>query len=328
MDCPTGGDSAFQQPFADPVPSPIVAGGEADSLPEDSDAWRREVAARLERYAARRKPRAPRYPSLFLPFESVEPRPRPAAQSNSPALPPPILTQANVALEIEEEAAIPAAADRMEFAPAMVENPEPAANVIEFPRSAAIPVFLAPELAEPILDRPRIVEAPEILPPPPALGGILMEPAAEVEKKTISETPILPATIAQRVAAGVVDGAIVGAAVAAFGAIFLRFNPQLPPLAPLTGSAVAVMVLLWCVYQFLFVVHTGSTPGMRALKLRLERFDGSIPARGTRRWRVLASFLSASALTLGYLWSMLDENGLCWHDRITRTYLRSPDPRQ
>ena len=40
-----------------------------------------------------------------------------------------------------------------------------------------------------------------------------------------------------------------------------------------------------------------------------------------RRWRVLASYLSAFSLGLGYLWSVLDEDGLCWHDRITHTHL-------
>jgi hypothetical protein len=42
-----------------------------------------------------------------------------------------------------------------------------------------------------------------------------------------------------------------------------------------------------------------------------------------RRWRVLASFLSACSLGLGYLWSLLDEDGLCWHDRITHTHIRT-----
>jgi len=36
------------------------------------DAWRVEVAARLERYRTRRKPRSPRYPSLLLPFDAPE----------------------------------------------------------------------------------------------------------------------------------------------------------------------------------------------------------------------------------------------------------------
>ena len=49
--------------------------------------------------------------------------------------------------------------------------------------------------------------------------------------------------------------------------------------------------------------------------------DGEIPGRSTRRWRALAMALSAVSLGLGFLWCLLDEDTLCWHDRITRTYL-------
>jgi hypothetical protein len=52
----------------------------------------------------------------------------------------------------------------------------------------------------------------------------------------------------------------------------------------------------------------------------LSRFDGSPAKRSLRRWRVLASYLSAVSLGMGYAWLFLDEDGLCWHDRITRTY--------
>ena len=31
--------------------------------------------------------------------------------------------------------------------------------------------------------------------------------------------------------------------------------------------------------------------------------------------------LSALSLGLGFLWCLLDEDMLCWHDRMTRTYL-------
>src|SRR6202162_2248855 len=41
--------------------------------PEDSTPWRQEVAARLNRYQARRKPRPPRYPSLLLRFDQEDP---------------------------------------------------------------------------------------------------------------------------------------------------------------------------------------------------------------------------------------------------------------
>src|SRR5437879_12523786 len=60
--------------------SPNLAAAEEASEPndqpaEDSAAWRQEVAARLNRYQARRKPRPPRYPSLRLRFEDATPSP-------------------------------------------------------------------------------------------------------------------------------------------------------------------------------------------------------------------------------------------------------------
>src|SRR5258708_36958243 len=61
---------------------------------------------------------------------------------------------------------------------------EATARVLEFPRLAAPPTR-GEELAEPVMGRPRIVEAAELLPPPPALGGILIEPVEAVETDRI-----------------------------------------------------------------------------------------------------------------------------------------------
>jgi uncharacterized RDD family membrane protein YckC len=77
----------------------------------------------------------------------------------------------------------------------------------------------------------------------------------------------------------------------------------------------------WSAYQYLLLVYAGTTPGLRLARLELQRFDGDPVPRGLRRWRMLASLLSAVSLGLGYAWSLLDEDELCWHDRITRTYM-------
>jgi uncharacterized RDD family membrane protein YckC len=95
-----------------------------------------------------------------------------------------------------------------------------------------------------------------------------------------------------------------------------------PLLLMLAGAVVVVTILLWASYEFLFVVYTGSTPGLRITRLRLAGFDGAPLNRRLRRWRVLASFLSAFSAGLGYFWCILDQNGLCWHDRITRTHVQ------
>jgi len=307
----------------------------ADGSP---DSWRAEVAARLQRYRTRRKPRSPRYPSLLLPFDAPDSRSRSLSTLASMGTGSSAFAIARDAAEDDEQISAhdlrePESAAEIDAKtarePAFDSYAEPAldlsANVIEFPRSAAIPVFHASELAEPVFDRPRIVEAPEILPPPPALGGMLIEPAykepAQRRVDLLAATTLPTASIARRMLAALVDGLVLIAALAGFIAIFVRLNPERAPLPLLAGALATVALLLWMAYEALFVVYTGSTPGLRAAGLRLAAFDGSAPNRRSRVWRVLTSFLSAFSVGLGYVWCVLDQDGLCWHDRITRTHI-------
>ena len=342
--CPTAGDPAATNTQTEPsvfsLSDPNVDPNPDPNPDPNADSWRIEVAARLERYRTRRKPRTPHYPSLLLPFDAPQSwsRPAPPLEATPVADTSPPATQ-NLAFQINEEPAVAGATDFAQSRPAsprfQEQAPEPSAKVIEFPRSAAIPTFRSSELADPIFDRPRIVEAPEILPPPPALGGMLMEPApqAPADRRTTAELSVASASIGRRALAALVDAGVLAVALAAFNAIFLRLNPTLNPLpallpAPLPMFAAAlglIAVLLWAAYEFFFVVYTGSTPGLRAARLRLAAFDGSPLNPRRRRWRVLASFLSAFSAGLGYLWCILDEDGLCWHDRITRSCVRSTE---
>lgn len=278
---------------------------------------------RLARYRTRRKPRSPRYPSLLLPFDEADNWSRTA---------PPVPSRADLAanqdvLDWVAEAAGTAAPcfAEVERAPQPDLQLDSSAKVIEFPRSAAIPIFHASSLADPIFDRPRIVEAPEVVPPPPALGGILIEPvqAQHAERRPPADCLFQTASVSRRLLANAVDGLVLIAALGAFAAVFLRFNPVRGPAPLLAGVTGAMAVLLWMVYQFLFVVFTGTTPGLLAGRLTIAKFDGSPVNRKIRRWRVLAAFLSAFSAGLGYFWCFLDQDSLCWHDRITRTYLRA-----
>jgi len=319
-------------PNADPNIDPNTDLNIDPNADPNSDSWRVEVAARLARYRTRRKPRTPRYPSLLLPFDTPESWSRLAPPSGSTAAAvAPARAGQDFTFRIEEDYAVgtPSLADPRET---LGQAAEQSAKVIEFPRSAAIPVFHPSDLADPVFDRdlPRIVEAPEVLPPPPALGGMLMEPAQQEPAKRLAGTdfPLSSATIARRALAALVDGAVLATSLAAFGASFLRLNPVPEPLRPppmLAGALAVIAVLLWAAYEFFFVVYTGSTPGLRAARLRLAGFDGSPLNRRLRRWRVLASFLSGLSGGLGYLWCVLDQDGLCWHDRITRTHVESSE---
>jgi uncharacterized RDD family membrane protein YckC len=319
---------------------PNTEAGLADSPDGNADSWRTEVAARLERYRTRRKPRSPRYPSLLLPFDAPESWSRHSTAIEPASLPaPPARSEKEFAFQ---SSAASAQLIEQDFAPfpqpsepapppllPRYTEQQPSSNVIEFPRSAAIPVFHPSDLADPVFDRnrPRIVEVPEILPPPPALGGMLIEPARRDSPERQARLVLShSASIAQRAFAALVDGVILTAALTAFTTIFFRVNPAREPLKLIAVALAVAAVTLWAGYEFLFVVYTGSTPGLRAARLRLASFDGSPLVRRVRRARVLASLLSALSLALGYLWCFLDPDGLCWHDRITHTHLQRITP--
>jgi uncharacterized RDD family membrane protein YckC len=173
------------------------------------------------------------------------------------------------------------------------------------------------------MDGPRILEAPEVVLPPPALGGITIESASqpEMEKRPGIDIPLQSAPLARRIFSAAADAVIIASACALFGVIFWKMTAIQPPRFQLAGITAGFAALFWAAYQYLLVVYSGSTPGLRLAKLELARFNGSPASRRLRRWRVLASFLSALSLGMGYAWVFLDEDALCWHDRITHTYL-------
>ena len=121
--------------------------------------------------------------------------------------------------------------------------------------------------------------------------------------------------------AALVDGIIIAAASALFGFIFWEIAALQPPLPQILSLGAGIPCVFWVAYQYLLVVYAASTPGLRLAGLELACFDGTATSRSLRRWRVLASYLSAVSLGMGYGWVFLDENSLCWHDRITHTYL-------
>ena len=309
-----------------------AAGGHHPAAaPTDSDnAWRDELSARLTRYRTRRKAPPPRYPSLRLPFEGNDPANR-ASSITRYAGDSAFESASNHALALDSSAIpdMPGAAQH-EIPPAIETRaiPEPqarsGAKIIEFPGFAwGPPAPPADQLAEPVFDRPRILEVPEVAPPPPALGGITIEPAEQepAEKRLGIDIPLQSAPLGLRLGASLVDWLIIAAASVLFGFIFWKVTAFRPPRIQMIGLVAGIPALFWAAYQYLLIVYAANTPGLSLTGLKLARFDGTPTNRSLRRWRVLAAWLSAVSLGMGYLWLFLDEDVLCWHDRITHTYL-------
>jgi uncharacterized RDD family membrane protein YckC len=272
------------------------------------DSWKQEVAARLNSYRSRRRPKAPKYPSLRLKFEE------PAWTSSTPR------PEGSLAPVTEPE---PAKKSAYAAEPSPNIAPAETGKLLEFPRALYAPPQVLDELADPVFDRPRILEAPELVPPPPALGGIHIETEEETieERRPGFDLPLQPAEMWRRWLASGIDALIVLAAFSAFVAIFLRIAAATLPWQQAASTSLGLIGLFWAAYQYVMLVLTGSTPGLRLAKLQLSRFDGTAVPRSLRRLRVAAVLLSGLSLGLGYAWAFLDEDRLCWHDRITRTYM-------
>lgn len=76
-------------------------------------------------------------------------------------------------------------------------------------------------------------------------------------------------------------------------------------------------------YFGLFTVFGGSTPGMMVAGLQVASFTGDVPTPRQYLLRAVGYILSAGTCFLGFLWVLWDEDGLTWHDRLSRTYLAS-----
>lgn len=338
--CSPEPDLAAQRPEA--AESPLESAVESNSLAvaleaANAPAWRDEVSARLIRYRARRKVRPPRYPSLSLQFEAPQLPTSPNAASGFSSIEAfePVSNHALALDEMRQESSpaaeadlrrAPAAEAEVPPARAPIGNPAPhsTAKIIEFPRSAWGPPPPPPDqLAEPVSERPRILEVPEVAPSPPALGGITIEAAEhpDAERRPGIDFPLESAALGVRLVAALVDALIVVAASGMFAFIFWKVSAVRLPLAQILGLAAGIPCLFWVAFQYLLIVYAASTPGLRVASLELTRFDGTSTSRSLRRWRVLGACLSGLSLGMGYAWVFLDEDALCWHDRITHTYL-------
>jgi len=96
---------------------------------------------------------------------------------------------------------------------------------------------------------------------------------------------------------------------------FRELNVLLDPLYALYLLAAWFGYLGWCWHR------GGMTLGMRAWRVRIETNEGALPGWGRCLARFLLSLLSSAAAGIGFLWSLLDRQQRCWHDRLSGTRL-------
>jgi uncharacterized RDD family membrane protein YckC len=228
------------------------------------------------------------------------------------------------------------------------------ANLIEFPRQLVAPRKARPRLAEGPLreeadqaseaaqlrifevEAAQISNAPTVESMAPEWSSILLAAHPVSAVVEAPEAPFLPvfspqtARFSLRLMAAVVDGCIISAALLAFIAVFALTVERLShsPIGQITPQAAAIgvgftFVVFTLLYEFLFFTFAEATPGMRYARIAFCTFDDDNPSRAAMRRRILATVLAACPLGIGFLWAWLDDDGLGWHDRISRMYQRS-----
>ncbi len=220
------------------------------------------------------------------------------------------------------------------------------ANLIEFPREVVAPRKMRPRRAERFaaegMDRqlsifevdPGIYSAPvlaEAEPAPsiwtqPEWSGIKLE--AQPQEDAGHEEPAQPqadvhlAPIGHRLMSVLVDGALVTAAFIVLAVIAAASLGAFPDPKTVAIGAGAGILILGLLYQALFLLLAEATPGMKYAGISLCTFDGQIPSAAELRSRLGALLFSVVPVGLGLAWALFDEDHLCWHDRLSRTYLR------
>lgn len=234
----------------------------------------------------------------------------------------------------EPEPVVTVAAVEPSAEPAPPPKPPRLRKIIEFPRPAAQFYQPVEELAEPVVQTPRILEAAPILEQDllPIVPAITLDEPSEQQEALLRgfELPVQPAALAQRVFAALVDSGVIAAALGIFGFVLMKVAPIIAIGAGALAhnraalmAAALTLALFWAGYHYIAIVCAGGTAGMRAAGIEIRSFEGEFVGRTARRRRAAAMIVSALSAGLGFLWACFDEDRLGWHDRMSRTYLVS-----
>ena len=254
---------------------------------------------------------------------------------------------------LEEEIAFRHAPDFPEYV--SVESAPIHGNLIEFPRELVAPRRARPRLADRAAgseSEPQLrifeVDAAQDAPETEAVDGnsvpdwqsgvlesAMVEPlgspwgnawSVPAEAQSELTLPAYTAPLERRLMSAAVDAALIAAgwlgAVAVAAAVA---GPDLRtvPLPLLGAAAVGSLLLSAVLFQLLFFTLSGNTPGMRWARIGFCTFGDSNPTRGAMRARIVSNLLAACPLGLGLAWAFMDNDGLGWHDRMSRMYQRA-----
>jgi uncharacterized RDD family membrane protein YckC len=149
--------------------------------------------------------------------------------------------------------------------------------------------------------------------------------AVETRAKHYGLYPV--ASLEERRWAAAIDVVCLLFAYGGFLALFSSLGGQFTLSKLSTEIYAATLAIVYLQYFALFTVFGGTTPGMMFRGLQVSSFSGESPTPRQMLLRSLGYVISASTVFIGFVWAWWDEDALTWHDRISQTYLTSPETR-
>lgn len=123
-----------------------------------------------------------------------------------------------------------------------------------------------------------------------------------------------------RLMAAALDASMIVIALGLFLLTFQLCGGSVVLNAKTVALYLGIYAVMWFFYRSLFGVCGADTPGMLWTDLRLVNFDGEIPDREQRIYRIFGGVLGFMSAGLGLVWSLVDEEHLTWHDHISKTF--------
>ncbi len=267
--------------------------------------WRRELSERVQSFRQRRaRLRNEPAPEDSLDFEF---EPREASAPPDPRVEEILEFPQNV-LGVDAEITPPAALedDVQHSDSEPLEEGDEGLEILDSALAQADEFAIEP--ASPAGSRLEIVVGPSEVDAPAAPSQLALQ-----------AFPVAP--LGRRFLAGLVDGLVLLLGAGLFALIFWRAGGHLTPVPPNLAIVALIAVIFVWAYFGLFTALTFSTPGLTWMEIEVRNMEGCPPAPQESLLRAFGYLVSISALMIGFLWALVDSEGLSWHDRISGTFL-------
>jgi uncharacterized RDD family membrane protein YckC len=204
------------------------------------------------------------------------------------------------------------------------------------PDNAGAEEFFAPEPSPESDELDQISGSPRALEdlPQPAESAerpveIILEahpsPSEQVSLAGGLESGNAVAPLGQRFLAAILDTVVLCASGGLFALIFWRAGGRLQKTPLDVAVAGFIASFFTFVYFTAFTFFTAATPGLAAMGLEVRALHGSPPSLRDSFWRGVGYLVSLFPLMLGFIWALVDSDGLTWHDRMSETFIASAE---